>query len=765
MDEFPPRFDFNREEVEIYRLWLESGGFAPQNTTPEPESSLQGGSLAQQTTGGGAVDTQPSEARSILMPPPNANAPIHIGHAYEVAIQDAFIRYWRLRGYNTLWQPGADHAGFETQVVFEKKLEKEGRSWFNLDRDALYDEIFAFSKYNQGVIRGQFERLGASCDWRRFVFTLDAPIVKKVYTTFKMLFDDDLVYRAKRPVNWCVKHQTTLSDLETRYEEREDTLYYLTYGPFTIATARPETKFGDKYVVMHPDDARYADYRDGQSLIVEWLGGPVTATVVKDSAIDMGFGTGVMTITPWHDPVDFAIAQRHGLDGEQIIGFDGRLLPIAGEFAGAKLSESRPKIVQKLADKGLLVKTDPHYRHSVQVCYKCGSVIEPHVMDQWWLALTKTDRSGRCLCDLAVAAVRSGETKFVAKRFENQFTSWMRELKDWPLSRQIVWGIRLPVWYCDRNRESGANQRENQAGLMTRPPQPDPDACPPIVTEGEIPAACPTCGCPSLTRDPDVFDTWFSSCQWPFLTLGSHPGDLETFYPTTLMAPGYDILFFWVARMMMLSIYLTGQSPYRTVLLHGLIRDRDRQKMSKSKGNVVDPLAVAGEYGADAIRLALLYGAAPGSDPVISTEKIAGMRNFCTKMWNIARFVAQNSEPTTKAEFIAVTDADHAVAKKRRAVVQQVTAALDAYQFHLALEALYDFVWHDVADAYVEAAKGQLNRPATKSTTQSNLLAVLVDTLRLLHPFAPFVTEAVWRRLSLFNSCLMNDHWPDMGEK
>lgn len=701
MKELAPRFDFQSEEPNIYKAWLASGGFSPSGK---------------------------GEPRSILMPPINANGQMHIGHAYEVAIQDSLIRYWRLRGFNTLWQPGVDHAGFETQIVFEKKLEKEGRTRFGMERGQLYDEIFAFSKANQAVIRGQLERMGASADWSRFKFMLDPPLVKTVYQTFKKLYDDGLVYRAKRPVNWCVKHQTTLSDLETKYEERQDAFYYFQYGPFVIGTARPETKFGDKYVVVHPDDERYAQYNAGQTFEIEWINGPVTATLIKDTAVDPEFGTGAMTITPWHDPIDFDIAQRHNLDFEQVIDFRGRLLPLAGEFAEIKIAEARPLIVEKLKAKGLLLedKTNNAYLHNVQLCYKCSNLIEPQIKDQWWLALTKATDTMSSLRDQAVEAVASGKSKFISEKFENQFHRWMENIRDWPLSRQIVWGIQIPVWY--RGDEI-------------------------MVTDGAAPEG------DGWERDADVFDTWFSSCQWPFSTLGNTEGDLETFYPTTVMAPGYDILFFWVARMLMLGLYTQKEVPYKTIFMHGLVRDKDRQKMSKSKGNVVDPLGVAEEYGADAVRISLLYGSAPGTDPVISDEKIRGMRNFSTKLWNIGRYVAMNIEPTTKAEFIAATDADSAIHKKWVATLAAVTDAMENYQLHIALEHLYGFIWNDLADVYIEAAKNQLADESTKLTTQSNLLYVLLVTLRTLHPFAPFTTEAMWRSFEQ-EGCLMNASWP-----
>lgn len=701
MTDFPTRFDHASEEPQIYARWLASGGFSPNEDA--------------------------AESRCILMPPPNANGALHAGHAYEVALQDSFIRYWRMRGYKTLWQPGMDHAGFETQIVYEKKLEKEGRTRFGMDRKQLYEEIFAFCKSQEEVVRHQFERLGASADWSRFHFMLDEPLVKTVYQTFKELYDDGLVYRAKRPVHWCTKHQTTLSDLEVREEERVDPLYYIKYGPLTLATVRPETKFGDTALAVSPSDDRYISYV-GQELEIETLLGPTKINVVADDYVNPEFGTGVVKITPAHDPNDFEVAQRHNLPLKEVIDQYGKLNELAGPYAGLKITEARAKVVEDLQAKGLLEKVDEQYTHMVKVCYKCGTVIEPRVIDQWWLSLTKPGKSGKCLKELALNSVKSGETCFIEERFENQFYSWMENLRDWPLSRQIVWGIQLPVWYA-------------KDGSV-------------VVTDGEEPE-----NGQELTRDSDVFDTWFSSCQWPFSTLGVQANDLAVFYPTTAIMPGYDILFFWVARMMMLSIYTQGQTPYSVINLHGMVRDKDRQKMSKSKGNVMDPLGITEQYGADALRLALIYGSAPGTDPSLSEEKIRGMRNFSTKLWNIARYTLMQVGDTTKSEFIAATDADTKVQRAFERTKQTVEKAFESYELHLATEALYEFVWHDLADSYIENSKTALQDEATKATAQSNLLWILTQTIILLHPFVPFVTEAIWALLPDKKGCLMNERW------
>jgi valyl-tRNA synthetase len=720
--ELPKAYEPATVENDIYALWQQSGAFQP-------------------------TDNPDAKPFTIIAPPPNANGALHIGHAVGATLQDLMIRYHRMKGEAALWLPGFDHAGFETQVVYEKKLDKEGRSRFDIPRDQLYQEMYEFTQSNIETNRNQFRKLGVSMDWSREMFTIDPRVVSIVYKTFKQLYDDGLVYRGERPINWCTRHQTGLADLETKFEEREDQFYYFKYGPFTIGTSRPETKFGDKYVVMHPDDDRYKEYKDGQQFEAEWINGPITATVIKDEAIDMQFGTGVMTITPWHDATDFEIAKRHNLDMEQIIDKRGKLLPIAGEFEGLHISKARPLIVEKLKEKGLLEKVNEKYVHSIQTCYKCGTVIEPQIMPQWFIAMTKTGKSGKNLRDDAVAAVRDGRVTFVTKKFENTFHSWLGELRDWNISHQIVWGIQLPIWYC----------------------QCKPDCqCDPIITDGSTPEKCPSCGSDTLERDPDVFNTWFSSGQWPFAALQANSeDDLKRFYPTTVMETAYDILFFWVARMIMLGLYTTDQVPFSHVYLHGLVRDKDRQKMSKSKNNVLDPLGVAEQYGSDAVRLALVFGTSAGNDIVVSEDKIRGMRNFANKLWNISRFTMMHTEDFAATEEKLVqpegkTDIDREFLGKLDQLVVETTKLIDDYQFHIVAEKLYDFIWHELADKYIEAAKGQLEGE-TRESTQTILLFSLVTLLKLLHPIMPFVTEAIYQSLPITgkSSLLMTASWPE----
>ncbi len=714
----PPQYDPAGEQ-DIYTLWERSGYFNPDKL---PDAG---------------------EPYTIIMPPPNANAPLHLGHALFVTVEDIVTRYQRMRGRKALWLPGFDHAGFETQVVFEKKLDKEGRSRFGMQREEFYKEVWDFVQSNKHLSEHGLKRLGSSCDWSRAMFTLDERIVKIVYETFAMMYRDGLVYRGNRTCNWCPKHQTNLANLETKYEERTDTFYYFKYGPFTIGTARPETKFGDKYVVMHPDDERYKDYVHGQKLEIEWINGPLTATVIKDAAAEMEFGTGAMTITPWHSAVDFDIARRHNLAMEQIIDLRGKLLPIAQEFAGMKIGEARSKIVEKLKEKGLFVEEKTDYKHNVQTCYKCNTIIEPQVMPQWYMAMTKPipssatqdglpaealAKAGRpSLRDMAVAAIEKGEVEIVTERFRKVFMHWMENLEDWSISRQIWWGIPIPVKYCEDCNEI-------------------------ILDIEDKAAACPKCGSGKLRQDPDTFDTWFSSGQWPFAALMAQKEgqkDFETYFPTQLMETGWDILFFWVARMIMFSYYRTGKPPFAQVYLHGLVRDKDRQKMSKSKGNVVDPLGVIDTHGTDALRFALVFSTAAGNDIPLAEDKIKGMRHFANKLWNIARFVLANAEGIQIHDIEAdggTLEAFKMIGRVAR-LKKEVILHLDALRLHEAAQELYQFVWYEYADKYIEESKKELQDEVSKGFRQQELLQTLLELITLLHPFMPFVTETIYQEM------------------
>ena len=713
-DKFLKPYDSKATEDRIYALWEESGYFNPDKCVE---------------TGVTAKDAEPF---TIIMPPTNANGSLHAGHGLVMTIEDIMTRYKRMKGYKSLWLPGLDHAGFETQVVYEKKLEKEGRTRFDLEREALYKEILDFTLTNSATIKSQVRKMGASCDWSRERFTLDEEIVKTVYNTFKKLSDDDLLYRGKRIVSWCPKHQTSFSDLEIKDEERVEDFYYLKYGPFVIGTTRPETKFGDKYVVMHPDDARYADYKDGQKIDLEWINGPITATIVKDDAIDMAFGTGVMTITPWHDPVDFGIAERHGLDKEQIIDEQGKLLPIAGEFAGVHIKKARPMIMAKLQSKGLVEKIDHAYRHVVRTCYKCGTTIEPQIRSQWFVKM-------KPLAEKALASIAAKEVAYIPEHYEKITTYWLNNIIDWNISRQIVWGIPIPAKLCDAC-DTGYVDLDD---MITK---------------------CEKCG-GVVRKDIDTFDTWFSSSQWPFATLGfPNNDDFKTYYPTDVMETAGEIIFFWVTRMIMLGLYVTGKVPFKTVYLHGLVLDAKGQKMSKSKGNVINPLTLTEKFGTDAFRMGLVVGNTPGTSLALSEDKVSGYKKFVNKLWNITRFVLESTEgEVVEAGFREFSTSDKEHLDRVSILTGEITKEMDDFKFYIAAEKIYHYAWHEFADKILEESKAILKdgSKADRKSRQQFLLHTLSVILRALHPFMPFVTEEIWSEMPIEGkSLLMVEKWP-----
>ncbi|MEI7720282.1 MAG: valine--tRNA ligase [bacterium] len=708
-EKFTKPYDPGSVEADIYKKWEDSGYFNPDNLPV-----LEDG-------------TQRTEPFTIIMPPPNANGSLHAGHALFVTIQDILVRFHRMRGKKALWLPGADHAGFETQVVYERQLEKEGRSRFEMPHDQLYKEIMEFTLANKSFMEGQLRQLGASCDWSREMFTLDERVIKTVYGTFQKLSDDGLLYRGSRIVNWCPKHQTSLSNLETERENRTENFYYLKYGPFTIATARPETKFGDKYVVMHPEDARYAEHKEGDTFELEWINGPITATVIKDEAIDMTLGTGVMTITPWHDQTDFEIAGRHNLPFEQVIDWRGKLLPIAGEFAGMNIKDARIKIIEKLESKDLIEKIDAAYTHEVPVCYKCAREIEPQIKAQWFVHM-------KPLAQRAIEAVKTGEVHVLTEQHEKILLHWLENIQDWNISRQIVWGIPIPAWY------KGDEWRVGET------------------SPGE-----------GWTRDPDTFDTWFSSGQWPFATLGfPESADFKNFYPTDVMETGADILFFWVARMLMLGLYRTGTVPFKNVYLHGMVRDAKGKKMSKSKGNVISPLDVSNVYGTDALRMGLVVGNTPGSDMNLDPQKIGAYKKFANKLWNITRFVLDNRDMDTDTAQKTLTEADQVLTSEFDAIAADITSDLENYRLHLAAEKIYHYLWDRLASEILEESK-LIFRSEDKTaiaSRQETLTRLLTGSLKLLHPFMPFITEEIWSSLSQKDAdLLMIASWPESVSK
>ena len=702
-------YDPQDHEEAIYKKWHESGYFNPDNLPGER-----------------------TEQFSIVMPPPNANGSLHAGHALFVTVQDIMIRYERMRGKKAVWFPGADHAGFETQVVYEKKLEKEGRSRFQMTREELYAEILDFTMANKSFMEGQLRSLGASCDWSRELFTLDERVVKIVYDTFKQLETDGLLYRGARSSNWCPKHQTSFSNLEVEYEERTDPFYYFQYGPFVIGTARPETKFGDKYVVMHPEDERYQEYEHGQTIELEWINGPITATIIKDEASDPEMGTGVMTITPWHSTVDFEIAKRHNLEYEQIIDWRGKLLPIAEEFTGMDIKQARGKIVEKLQAKGLVVRIDENYFHSVPCCYKCGREIEPQIKEQWFIHM-------KPLAEKALLALDAKRYSFVTEREERVFRHWLTNIEDWPIARQIAWGIAIPAKVCD-------------------------DCGHGMVDLDQTVTACAKCG-GTVHPDPDTFDTWFSSGQWPLCVTSFPDGtDFTTYHPTSVMETGRDIIFFWVARMIMLGLYRTGEVPFKKIYLHGMVRDKHGKKMSKSKGNVIAPSEIQGKYGTDALRMGLIVNNAPGTDMNLDPDKVNAYKKFANKLWNITRFVLDATHDMTPGAPLTDNDNENKVS--------QLTAAITAInndmsddRFDLASEKLYHFVWDYFASTFIEESKPLLAGAdaSTRASRQQLLSEYLVSSLKLLHPFMPFVTETIWQELPEHmkdSDLLMVAKWP-----
>ncbi len=663
---------------------------------------------------------------TIILPPPNANADLHFGHAM-MSVEDILIRYHRMLGDATLWLPGSDHAGFETQVVYEKYLAAEGKSRFDYDRQILYKNIWDFVQKNKGTMENQLRRLGFSVDWSREKFTLDPDIIKVVSQTFRKMFDDQLIYRANRIVNYCTKHGTSFSDLEVIYEDRKTPLYYFKYGPLTLATTRLETKFGDTAVAVNPNDERYTKYID-QEIDIETVLGPAKIKVIADEAVDPEFGTGVVKVTPAHSLVDFEIGQRHNLEVRQVINFDGRLNEKAGKFSGMRVKEARAAIAEEMQQKGLIEKVDENYQNRVGVCYKCGTEIEPLPLEQWFIKI-------ETLAKKAIDVVEKGEINIYPQNFTATYFQWMKNIRDWNISRQIVWGIQIPAWYCNKCQKW-------------------------TVTDGEDPEKCNFCQNKTLERDPDVFDTWFSSGQWPFATLKTtNSSDFEKFYPTSVMETGRDILFFWVARMIMLGIYNTGKIPFKDVVLHGTVMDPLGKKMSKSKGNVVSPIEIVDQYGADAARMALVYGTAFGHDQALSHPKLQAMRNFTNKIWNIGRFLIDfkpEDAPSLKENQIPqpVNNEDKEILEKLNQTTQKVTESLNQYRFHDGAEALYEFIWHDFADKYIESAK------ARRSESQPILEYVFRTSLELLHPFMPFITEELWQKLPHQGKSIMITPWP-----
>lgn len=686
-----PKYDHTKVESRIYEMWEKGRYFTPK------------------------IDKK-KKPFTIILPLPNANDPMHMGHAL-FTVEDIMVRYHRMKGDPTLWLPGGDHAGIETQFVFEKHLAKEGKSRFDYDRDTLYQMIWDFANKNIDLNKNQMKQLGFSLDWTRYHYSLEPEIVERVIQTFIMLHKDGLVYRGKRIVNFCPKCGTAFSDLEVDKVEQTDPLYYVKYkktggpGYISVATTRPEPIFVDTHLAINPNDRKHAN------LIGTKVLNPVTnkeMDIIADEFVDPKFGTGIVKLTPAHDFADFEVAQKHHLPIIDAITKEGRLVETAGKYAGMKVKEAREQVVKDLQQKGLIEKIDENYKHVVGVCYRSKTLIEPLTIEQWFV---KT----KPLAEAAIKAVKEGKTKIIpGKRFKKLYFDWMNNIRDWNISRQIVWGARIPAWYCQGCDE--INIFETQ------------------------PEKCARCQSKNLIQETDTFDTWFLSGQWPVNTLKSKPGDFDYFYPTSVLDTLWDILFFWVARMMMLGIYLTGKVPFGTVHIHARVVDQKGQKMSKSKGNVINPIDMVDKYGADALRMALTIGVAPASDIVVSDDKVRAMRNFSNKLWNIARFILLNLENKEISWFEpkmkSLTIEDKEIIKSLNRLISRSTKNIESYKFGITAEEIYQFVWHEFADKYIESSKERIK--SDDSVVLSVLLHVYLTSLKLLHPFMPFITEEIW---------------------
>jgi valyl-tRNA synthetase len=722
-EEFLKPYNPIEREPETLQLWDEKG-------YSNPDTMIQNG-----------LTKADAEAYTIVLPPPNVTGTLHMGHAAMLAIEDILIRYARMNGKKTLWIPGTDSAAIATQAKVETDIyKKEKKTRYDLGRDELMKRVSAFAEESKNTIINQVKVMGASLDWSRYAYTLDEQRYKAVMTAFVNMYDAGLIYRGNRIVNWDPKLQTTVSDDEIEYVEQKDPFYYFKYGPFVIGTVRPETKFGDKYVVMHPEDERYKEFKHGEKIDLEWINGPLTATVIKDEAADMSVGSGVMTITPAHSGIDFEIAQRHNLDIEPVIDERGILLPLAGEFAGQHIKKARPLIVEKLKEKGLVMKIDENYVHNVATNSRGGGVIEPQIKKQWFVAVNKEftmqhsqieglpTSSMTTLKQLMRHVVESKQIKISPERFEKIYYHWIDNLRDWNISRQIWFGHRIPVWY-----------RGEEVYCGTEAPGGD-----------------------GWEQDPDVLDTWFSSGIWTISTLGwpDETADLKTYHPTAVLETGYDILFFWVARMVLMTGFLAGQVPFRQVFLHGLVRDGQGRKMSKSLGNIIDPLDMVNKYGADATRLSLIIGAAPGMDTKLAEDRVRGYKHFANKLWNITRFVLESTADMEKDASLNETDAK--LVAEAKELAKAASENIEKFRLDLAADAVYHFVWDRFAAEIIEESKAIIKSGgAAKASRQKMLSEILMISLKLLHPFMPFVTEAIWQKLPQKDAeLLMVATWP-----
>ena len=696
-------YDPSLVEKRWYPFWMENGYFQPErNPTGQPFS--------------------------MVIPPPNITGSLHMGHALNNTLQDILCRYKRMDGYRVLWVPGTDHAGIATQNVVERQLLELGTDRWQLGREKFVERVWTWRDESGGHITNQLKALGVSCDWSRERFTMDAGLSRAVREVFVRLYDEGLIYRGRYLINWCPRCQTALSDLEVEPQESDGHLYYLVYprsngtGSMTIATTRPETMLGDTAVAVHPEDERYRDWI-GQTVTLPVLGRQIP--VIADARVDKEFGTGVLKVTPAHDFTDFDIGREHSLPMISVFDELARMTNEAGPYVGMDRYECRSKLVEDLQQSGALLRVEP-YKIMLGHCYRCRTVVEPFLSTQWFVRV-------KPLAEVALTAVKDGRTQFFPTHWEKTYFAWMENIRDWCISRQLWWGHRIPAWYCD--------------------------ACGEIIVSREDVTVCAKCGSEKMTQETDVLDTWFSSGLWPFSTMGwpEQTDDLNTFYPTSTLVTGFDIIFFWVARMMMLGLKFMGDVPFRHVYIHALVRDEHGQKMSKSKGNVIDPLEVMATYGTDALRFTLTALSAMGRDIRLSAERITGYRNFANKVWNAARFVllnvegkeASHEQPALTGQGDTLSLPDRWILSRLQQTTREVRQALDEYRFNDVAALLYQFIWHEFCDWYLELSKIALESAdaEAQARTRTILVTVLDAIARLLHPLMPFITEEIWHAL------------------
>ncbi len=675
----------------------------------------------------------------IVIPPPNVTGSLHMGHALNNTLQDILCRFKRMKGYNVLWQPGTDHAGIATQNVVERDLNAKGTDRHQVCREKFIELVWEWRKKYGGVIINQLKRLGSSCDWSRERFTMDEGLSRAVREVFVHLYEENLIYRGDYIINWCTRCHTALADLEVEHQDMDSSLYYIRYlfekgeGHLIVATTRPETLLGDSAVAVNPEDERHK-HLSGSYVLLPILNKPIP--VIFDKYVDKEFGTGALKITPAHDPNDFEIGNTHQLERIKVIDENGKMNALAGPYEGMDRFECREKILDDLKRLGLLEKIEP-YRHAVGHCYRCKNMIEPLLSKQWFVKVGP-------LAEKAIAAVREGKTRIYPSNWEGVYYEWMNNIKDWCVSRQIWWGHRIPAWYCN--------------------------ACGEISVAREEPESCHSCKARDLRQETDVLDTWFSSALWPFSTLGwpDITEELKTFYPTSVLVTGFDILFFWVARMMMMGLHFMGEVPFKNVYIHALVRDAEGKKMSKSKGNVIDPLEIIDQFGTDAFRFTLAALAAQGRDIKLSEERISGYRHFVNKIWNSARFVLMNLEDDAEVgqEDVKFSLAERWILTRLGQVSDQMSRSLDEFRFNDAASLCYQFVWHEFCDWYLEMAKQDLYGQDTelKRSTKFVLLEVLTGVLKITHPFMPFVTEEIWQRLPNTGGSIMVAEFPEASD-